>query len=53
MLLYLPYKEYHTRHRKRHLPYKEMSKISRQQNGRHILLGSSTIVLLSTTITLW
>ena len=27
ILLYLPYKEYHTRHGKRHLPYKEMSKI--------------------------
>ena len=25
MLLYLPYKEYHTCHGKRHLPYKEMS----------------------------
>ena len=27
ILLYLPYKEYHTGHGKRHLPYKEMSKI--------------------------
>jgi len=26
-LLYLPYKEYHTRHGKRHLSYKEMTKI--------------------------
>ena len=25
--LYLPYKVYRTRHEKRHLPYKEMSKI--------------------------
>jgi len=25
--LYLPYKLYRTRHEKRHLPYKEMSKI--------------------------
>ena len=27
ILLYLPYKEYHTCHGERHLPYKEMSKI--------------------------
>ena len=27
ILLYLPYKEYHTRHGKRHLPYKKMSTI--------------------------
>ena len=26
IFLYLPYKEYHSRHRERHLPYKEMSK---------------------------
>jgi len=41
-LLYCLYKEYHTRHGKRHLPYEEMSKIrtvSRQHNGRQILLG--------------
>jgi len=34
--------EIHKRHGKRHLPFKAMSKIrplSRQQNGRQILLG--------------